>query len=204
LSARSRDAGSSHAHGGCCTNPRRWTKVQCRLRQGRQVGGGLALLRAISAVALTAVGTFHNELAPKRVCATATMEGDSEPVATAFHVSRSEAGADRAPADAWSSSKASAAAAQHTCSLLHECRRHLPRARDVAASLTAPVTPTAAALPTWLRLGGLGYGAEHVLRMRRGVRHKTSTRCGFSIGRMSGKGHLGVFPDADGRWPLCG
>jgi hypothetical protein len=42
----------------------------------------------------------------RRLYATASMEGDSERVATAFHGCRSKTGADRAPADARSSSGA--------------------------------------------------------------------------------------------------
>ena len=41
--------------------------------------------------------------------------------------------------------------------------------------------------PTWPRPEWFAYGADHVSRIRRVVR-RTWTGCGFSIGRMSGKG----------------
>jgi hypothetical protein len=58
----------------------------------------------------------------------------------------------------------------------------------VAASLSASVTPTAAPWPTWSRSAGFAYGAEHVARIRRGVRHGPRPDAGSRSG-MSGKGH---------------
>jgi hypothetical protein len=63
------------------------------------------------------------------------------------------------------------------------------RRRASLHHLRLPVTPTAAPWPMWLRRALLAYGAEHVSRICCGVRHGPRPRCGFSIGRMSEKGH---------------
>ena len=51
------------------------------------------------------VGHFHNDEAPARLCATATMDRSSQPVAAAFGrlQERHGRGSERAPSDAWTS-----------------------------------------------------------------------------------------------------
>jgi hypothetical protein len=114
--------------------------------------------------------------------------------------SRSGGGADRVSADTSVSSKASATAAQHARSLLHQCRRRLPgahRRRDVAERVRNRCwrrrdSPAGPALV-------LAYGAEHVPRIRGGVRHGPRPDAGSRCGACPGRGILGpirVVPDS--------
>jgi hypothetical protein len=87
------------------------------------------------------------------------------------------------------SSKASAAVARHARSLL--TRMQATSAwRTLASSHRRPasVTPTGAPWATGPRPAWFAYAAEHVPRIRGGVRHGPGPNGGFSIGRMSGKG----------------
>jgi hypothetical protein len=86
-------------------------------------------------------------------------------------------------------SRARAAVARSARSLLHEGNRRLLGASGVAGSLTAPVTPTPARDLRGRRgrcsLTERNTSREFCCGVRRGPR----PRCGFSIGRMSEKGH---------------
>ena len=61
----------------------------------------------------------------------------------------------------------------------------------IAVSLTASVTPTAAPWLTCPRPRGSPFGAEHVPRIRRGVRHGPRPDAGSRSGACPGKGILG-------------
>jgi len=83
------------------------------------------------------------------------------------------------------SSKASVVAAQHACSLLHECRRRLPgarRRRRIADGVCKGHWRRALAGRSRIR-SRVGHGTCPESPPRQAVRN--STRCVFSIGRMS-------------------
>jgi hypothetical protein len=105
--ARHEDA-SVESHGGCRKNHERWSKLQRRLRERRQGGDSFALLRRGGHVGARPGRRSHNEMASGWICATASMEGDSGGVTAAFRGCRSAPGADCAPRDASSSSRAGA------------------------------------------------------------------------------------------------
>jgi hypothetical protein len=115
------------------------------------------------------------------------MEGDSAPVATAFHGCRSEAGADLAPADAWSSSRASMARARFPTSagLIRPGIPASPTA-DTPGSDAAAAAPGAA-----LGVSFSPTGPKDVPRMRAGDGAKVGGMQRASTGTRPRKGILG-------------
>jgi hypothetical protein len=149
--------------------------IGARRRPGLSFWAHDALVRSAKAAAIRL-------RAPTETAAPSRMELDSGSVTAALHGCRSAVGADCEPADAWSSSKASAAIAPRTRSLLHECRRRLRAARRrrripsvIATTTPWPTRPRS----TWFRL-------------RRGTRPETPPRM-----------HHGPRPDAGCRSRAC-